>query len=386
MSRHSNFTPDEIKREREKHEAFLRRASSYRHYFISRRDFVVSGAMTRNEACLVSDLINLETIPTAIRDEDGFMLCTFKYLEWSYAWSRRNQRTILSTLASKGFITIKKKGSPPKRWIKLDLLAIENAVDEAFSSLGTNYSEHLMNEQLASTMDDEDDSEDSEIPRDFSKRAGSAHSKGPKRPIQKGRFGPSALLRIKTLRINVDGPERPSTAHTHEISSFHDDSIPRQSKKEPRHQDEQVREWSKRLREAYHGLGFIAAKFQKNVMKDLVTLRDEDHVPEEEIERIITWLETKPKQDLIRGKLRSTSLGQFYNHFSWIQGIYHSLRNTETCDDEASIQELIERDAAIHYQPPIETEEQREIISDEEWDEIVKKEEAKQAGKKRKSR
>ncbi len=127
----------------------IERARGAGNWFIFSRDYVTSGAMSKLQALFIQDLINLAAMKSTKKDADGFFLCTKEYLDSSLRWDADTQKDTLRALKKgpytvrkkvdgimtdvqkegKGFLELKHVGVPPKRWIKLDLLAIEMAVD-----------------------------------------------------------------------------------------------------------------------------------------------------------------------------------------------------------------------------------------------------------------
>lgn len=98
-------------------------------WFCFRRDFVIHDVMTKYEALFYQDLLNLSELEKTIKDGDGFFLCTVPYLERSLKWDHKTQAAILNSLTNKGFV--EQKQHTRCRWVRLDQLAVETALDEA---------------------------------------------------------------------------------------------------------------------------------------------------------------------------------------------------------------------------------------------------------------
>lgn len=120
------------------HTKHLLRTQNYKNYFIFRRDFVKYGLMDKLEALMISDLINMsgmlkckkKTFEGTDKTKRQYFLCTKAYLEKSLNWTRKEQIRILANLEILSFIKTVKKGSPPKRWIFIDVEHIEESLDK----------------------------------------------------------------------------------------------------------------------------------------------------------------------------------------------------------------------------------------------------------------
>lgn len=88
--------------------------------------------MTRNEALFVCDLLNHAQMPNTATSEDGYFQCTEGYLRESRCrWTGKEQEGLLKSLQAKGFILTARRGLPARRWMRVDVLAIETALDAA---------------------------------------------------------------------------------------------------------------------------------------------------------------------------------------------------------------------------------------------------------------
>lgn len=66
--------------------------------------------------------------------EDGFFLCTTRYLERSLAWDKDSQKRMFRELRELGFIKTEKRGLPPRRFVYVDLETVEKTLDEKIKS------------------------------------------------------------------------------------------------------------------------------------------------------------------------------------------------------------------------------------------------------------
>lgn len=339
---------------------FLIYASSNLSYIPVRRDFIRSGVLTKIEALFLSDLINLYSMDVTVKSDDGYFLCTAAYMDRSLSWGRMSQTDLFRSLKDKGFIETSFRGIPRRRWVKIDVVKLEEAIRKNLE---------VLNQEIVPREENDDDRETS-----------NTDIQSPGKPVVQspvkhgdcppGNPGDCRQGNPGGKNKDLKKGERTSsaTADSDALSPPPEPTRRKKIDKDERH-DGEVRNWSIRLKEAYHRMGFIATKYQKNVIKDLLILRDEDGVPATEIERIVAWLETLPVEELKRAKLRNPTLGQFYAHFSWFSRILDSSRETD--DDDTPIEELIERDRLRHYTPPEESPEPLEELTDEEFERIT---------------
>jgi hypothetical protein len=126
----------------------LLRAKSRRNYFEFFRLYI--RIMSKLEALFLQDLIN----HAASREEkqrleekigrrrkrypltfelDGcvYFMCAAKYLVRSMRWSEKEQRMHFESLRQKGFVKVTRKGMPPMRYVFIDVVAVEQALDLA---------------------------------------------------------------------------------------------------------------------------------------------------------------------------------------------------------------------------------------------------------------
>lgn len=89
--------------------------------------------MKEPEAVFLSFLINHNTRNKKIGE---WFYCTVEKMEKELYSPKRRQSAILSSLASKGFISVKRKGIPSIRWIKINLTKIWEATIAANPSTG----------------------------------------------------------------------------------------------------------------------------------------------------------------------------------------------------------------------------------------------------------
>lgn len=91
--------------------------------------------MSIEESFMFQTLMNLgERVPRNSKRlalwEKGWIPCTVKLLEKRTKLKRGTQSRILKRLKNKGFISIELVGIPPMRYIKVDLNAVDYAIDE----------------------------------------------------------------------------------------------------------------------------------------------------------------------------------------------------------------------------------------------------------------
>jgi hypothetical protein len=116
------------------HRRYILRTKSMKNDFAFIRGYVlIMGKMT---ALFLQDLLDLASFsPIQTIDEKYYFLCTTKFLEnSSMPWTANEQRYHLGILQDKGFVHLIKKGIPPRRWIFIDIVALENAVDQAIEA------------------------------------------------------------------------------------------------------------------------------------------------------------------------------------------------------------------------------------------------------------
>jgi hypothetical protein len=127
----------------------LIRARSTRNHFIVSRDWVL--IMPWEISIFIQDLLNRAAGPKTkrktIKGDDGvqreFFLCTSKYLSNSrFSWADRTQKKYISWLKTAGFVKLTHFGVPPRRWIWVDIIAIEDKVDEVLKTLDKNTRGH----------------------------------------------------------------------------------------------------------------------------------------------------------------------------------------------------------------------------------------------------
>jgi hypothetical protein len=90
--------------------------------------------MSKLEALFLQDLINHSAAPKTVKADDGYFLCTVEYLQNSLNWEHKAQARYLSTLTKAGYISVRKVGIPPRRWIYINFRAIEEALDKCIDS------------------------------------------------------------------------------------------------------------------------------------------------------------------------------------------------------------------------------------------------------------
>jgi hypothetical protein len=116
------------------YEAHMRRATDPDNWFWFRRDYVTSGLLSEVEAIFLADLISLANAPNAAHRVIGgkvFFRCSGKQLKRSLAWDSDAQTRYLGALRDKGFVETVRLGAPARRWVHVNVAAVEDALDAA---------------------------------------------------------------------------------------------------------------------------------------------------------------------------------------------------------------------------------------------------------------
>lgn len=103
-------------------------------YFAFRRDYVTSRMLTRPEALFLQDIINHAVTrekknKRTPHEVNGWFLCTTKFLEKSLLWDKDTQNKYLRNFKGKKFIETMTRGTPPKRYLRVDIYEIEHQLD-----------------------------------------------------------------------------------------------------------------------------------------------------------------------------------------------------------------------------------------------------------------
>ena len=124
-------------------EYWLERAKDTGGYFIFFRNY--GRILSKEESLFLQDLINRSSLMKDIAsrlkgrrrksppyDEEGYFRCTSKFLmnPKYLPWSIKDQKRLFAKMLKLGFISIRKRGSPQKRWVKINYFRIEEALDE----------------------------------------------------------------------------------------------------------------------------------------------------------------------------------------------------------------------------------------------------------------
>jgi hypothetical protein len=178
------------------------RAKAAGNYFTFFRNYVTSGVMTRDEALMVQDLINLASMKTG---DEGWFNCTVAYLEKSLAWSADTQKRVLKSLDEKGFIEQQRRGIPPSRYVRVDIDAIETALDAAEDEKQPESA--IAGQTPRYEEGDEDDENEPEAPK-----AGGIprFEEGGIPPVISNTLTSVTQLNTKNCRVSVDSPASPA--------------------------------------------------------------------------------------------------------------------------------------------------------------------------------
>lgn len=113
---------------------YIRRRSAAGNWFIFFRDYL--DVMSRDEALVIQCISNAgqRKPKNKYRQKmlkNGYVLCTVSYLRKMLRMESGVQKRTLLRLKDKGFINVRQCGMPAKRFVSIDVLAIEKAIDEA---------------------------------------------------------------------------------------------------------------------------------------------------------------------------------------------------------------------------------------------------------------
>ncbi|MDE2095774.1 MAG: hypothetical protein KGL39_00835 [Patescibacteria group bacterium] len=115
----------------------IARAKNVNNYFIFCRCYYKI-LKSRLAALFLQDLMNLASSPMVTSQEingDDYFLCTTEFLKDSISeWTQDEQRRYLKELRSHEFIKTARHGVLGPRWISIDYLKIEEAIDESENS------------------------------------------------------------------------------------------------------------------------------------------------------------------------------------------------------------------------------------------------------------
>lgn len=143
----------DIHESRERYEEYLIRSNAEGNRFTFRRDFVISGLMTKYEALFFQDLVNRAGMKKTKKDEDGYFLCTVAFLLKSLCWEPHAQASLLKALKKKGFLDFKNKGLPKRRWVKLHIGEVEEALDQREDKKGPTPSKNTKSQSCVNPHD-----------------------------------------------------------------------------------------------------------------------------------------------------------------------------------------------------------------------------------------
>lgn len=91
-------------------------------YFTFDRNFISSGLCNLEEACVIQDLINRgANNERKGRVKKGWFLCTVDFLEKSLGLTKKVQSRIFSSLIKKKLLENRRKGIPPRRYIRINI-------------------------------------------------------------------------------------------------------------------------------------------------------------------------------------------------------------------------------------------------------------------------
>lgn len=78
------------------------------------------------QALFVQDLMNRRDMPGVKLDEEGYFLCTEGFLQNPdlTVWTEKEQRGLFTALTRRGVLSVRKKGLPARRWVRVNLAVI----------------------------------------------------------------------------------------------------------------------------------------------------------------------------------------------------------------------------------------------------------------------
>ena len=115
----------------------LARAQNITNYFMFRRDFVIYRIMEKYDALLYQDLINLSGKKSTKKTDDGFFMCSARFLYRSLRWDDETQTRIIEKLKICGFVEVEYRRGRV-RWVKINAQKVEDVLEQAMSK-GKNY-------------------------------------------------------------------------------------------------------------------------------------------------------------------------------------------------------------------------------------------------------
>jgi hypothetical protein len=128
----SNFTESANNGKQKNHKALLA-AFNTSNYFLFNRKFVTVLKLSREEALFLQDVINHYGMDGTVKQDDGFFLCTVKYLLRSLDWSEATQTRMLTKLVDRKFIKVRWDEKTGHRWVFIDICVIADLVVESTS-------------------------------------------------------------------------------------------------------------------------------------------------------------------------------------------------------------------------------------------------------------
>lgn len=120
------------------------RARNTGDYFLFFRSFNFIPGMSRIDSHLLQDLMNLVAMKQRARHnpngwkadrysrrmaETDFYLCTNEYLRKTSNWTDKELKVHIGRLRDLGFVEVVMAGVPAKRYVRLDIIRIEAALD-----------------------------------------------------------------------------------------------------------------------------------------------------------------------------------------------------------------------------------------------------------------
>ena len=132
-----NPTPSRAETDLESAKDLLARGRTANGFTFIPNDFY--DVMSRDEATFFAHLAYLTSNPDTRKEEfygEQWMLCTISFLENSvHKWHYQDQKRKFASLKARGFVYTIRKGTPPLRYIRVDMMAVVTAVIAKNSAL-----------------------------------------------------------------------------------------------------------------------------------------------------------------------------------------------------------------------------------------------------------
>lgn len=109
----------------------IHRARNAGNWFICSRIYVTSGLMDHQESMFFQDLLNIASM-----GDGEWVICQEEYLYETSGWSHDMQWRLFKKLKKRGYVETCKKGIPAKRYIRVDIVRVEEDLDACLQKRG----------------------------------------------------------------------------------------------------------------------------------------------------------------------------------------------------------------------------------------------------------